>query len=140
MALTGTWVKYSQIADPDNNVTQSITYPIDLLEDDPNYEKRGTTEEIVIPGVEEVTEEFENVYVIVTAASHWRNWEDNSNEWELNFVYSIYNSLEERNENLNSFIHQDSHIGEVADLSLSTLENAYTFLKSVQGFKNLVNA
>jgi hypothetical protein len=139
MALTGNLTRYIASEDHDNLITESVTYPAELEENDFNYDKRGTTEDIVTPSIIETPETLENIYLIVTSAAYWRNYTINSNNWELNFNYLVYNSQEERNEDLGSFILEDGHIGEVASIEDTPNDAAYAYIKTLRGFESLTD-
>ena len=141
MALTGNLTKYIATEDHDNLITESVTYPTELEENDLNYDKRGTTEEIISPTIIETSETLENIYLIVTSAAYWRNYSINSNNWELNFNYLVYNSQEERNENMGLFILEEGHMGEITNIgdTLNPIEAAYTYIKTLRGFESLTD-
>lgn len=66
MALFGTFKTFREVEDWDNTTLEERTYPEDLSPDDPNYEKRGTTETVEVPAiVKEVVDTYENVYALI---------------------------------------------------------------------------
>ena len=66
MALFGTFRTFIEVEDYENTISEERTYPEDLLPDDPDYDKRGTTEIVEVPTiVKEVKETYENVYALI---------------------------------------------------------------------------
>lgn len=64
MALTGSFIHYYTEEDETLMVSSSITYPTYLEEDDDNYDKRGTTEEVLIPHVHYHSASYEGYGII----------------------------------------------------------------------------
>ena len=66
MALVGTVKFYRYEPDLENGETSLVTYPEDIPETHPNYDKRGTEEEVTTyPDIRVLDNEIEDAYVII---------------------------------------------------------------------------
>lgn len=155
MALTGNFLKYSY-TESSEIVSHSVTYPSDLPESSPNYDLRGTTELTSGSIWTKTSESMDNVYLKIHNYSHFTlgnvpsDGDDNLSPLIKNNViqvtYRIYNSKAEAIENYNSHIHSgDASFSLVGDdladaYNNPSYEDAYTRLKTLEGFENLTNA
>ena len=152
MALTGSFTIYTTELDLDNGISQSITYPSDLPEEDPNYGKRGTTEVVINYDTKQVVDTvYTSSYVVVdTAAIHL---DDNSgaedgvdNTYYINIRYKAYSDINHRKTNFtNPLLEKDVvkmfHVN-INDTELNNknlLAYAYDLVKQEEGMENLNN-
>lgn len=112
MALQGTFRDFIYTNHPTNTVTKTITYPEQMLEDDPDYDKRGTSEEVTVPETVEEIVEHENVYVVIqgTSVSVLSNNEDNKLV-DLSCVYRVYTSKEDAKSNWEDYLFEGNVFG-----------------------------
>lgn len=152
MALTGSVTIYTQSPDLDNGVSQSVTYPSDLPSDDPNYDKRGTTESTIFyPPKNVVDTVYTSSYVVVdTAAIHLDDnsgdEDDDTNTYYLNVRYKVYSDLNHRRTDfLNPLLEQDIKKMFHVDINDTELNNknliayAYNLVTQEDGMENLNN-
>ena len=140
MALIGNYKHYTYTYSETETETISVTYPEVLPEGDPNYEKRGTTENLEVPiQVENITE-YENIYLVISAITLQKQTPNATN---LNFAWQVYNTKEEREED---FSFQNPILNEVESIDWDPTnipDNpyviAYDYLKTKKGFENLIN-
>lgn len=140
MALSGSWIKYEYTAHETEVEISTVTYPENLGENHPYYDKRGTTETTENPVLVESSTTYEGVYIVISACSAQKL----GTELVLNYIYKIYNSQEERNEDpqfVNPFY--ENHVTTNYDpdgviTNIHTL--SYNHLNSTRGFENLISA
>lgn len=152
MALTGSFTIYTTELDLDNGISQSITYPSDLPEEDLNYDKRGTTEAVINYDTKQVVDTvYTSSYVVVdTAAIHL---DDNSgaedgvdNTYYLNIRYKVYSDVNHRKTTFtNPLLEKDVvkmfHVN-INDTELNNknlIAYAYDLVKQEEGMENLNN-
>ena len=112
MALKGTYKVFTYTNHPTDTVVQTITYPQEMLEDDPDYDKRGTSEEITVPEIVETVTLHENVFVAVqgTSISVLVNTPDIKSV-DLSSVYRVYSSEEAAKENWDDYLFENNVFG-----------------------------
>ena len=143
MALTGNWTKYTTTYSNENTTQEEVTYPADLPEIDPNYDKRGTTETITVQVPIVTTEEFTDAYVVIKSASVYaHNILGIGKTKNLNVQYRVYNSKAEHDEDFDNHIHEDLDVQLDWDWEGETnpFTTSYEWLKAQPGFENLINA
>ena len=97
MALQGTYIHHYQEAHPSNLVDYTVTYPADLSEDHPDYDKRGTTETQQTLEILDKTITYENCYIMVETTSIVPLYIGASEKTiELSFFYRVYESEDAR--------------------------------------------
>jgi len=140
MALVGKWTKIEQVQSETETEIQTITYPAELPEGHPDFDKVGTTEEIEIPKIDIVETVFEDVYAIVYSVNSWKQKVMEENKTLFNIYYRVYQSKDDRL-NDNSFIFEGDIISQEVDYSLKENETqqAYLLLNQKQGFEELIN-
>lgn len=145
MALTGNYTHFTYVeSDQTDEVT--VTYPDNLPIEDPNYDKKGTTETISVPRIIEQENLYENIYLIVRAASlHQRVGADQVKINYVSMLVSIYNDLDHKtNDFLNEVYHDviDEVIDDLTELNASDniMSFCYNLLKTKPGFENLIDA
>ena len=141
MALSGDFKKQIKTLSETETITSTYTYPQQISSDHPDYNKRGTTEEIVEP-LEIISEEIlADVYLIVTGTTI----EKHINGWTLGFGYRVYNSPEDK---LNINPTDDNHLYSYTEsFSLESpifpsnpIESAYEYLKTLPECNGMNNA
>ena len=148
MALTGSFYTFSTSEHPTETVSYTASYPAQLPEEDPNYEKRGTEEIVTEPLIVETAHEHEGHYAVIKVATihnHW--WEDNEGGKYVgsNILYNVYSSSEDRK----SAPHNPS-IGDAINMvefnyeytnpeSRSLMDWAYDVLKTQPAFISMSN-
>ena len=139
MALTGSFIRYEYESHPTETISTEITYPSDLPEHHPEYDKRGTTETVTSPVQVEITSSYEGCYVFVKSAAVFTLFNEGGvNETNINSIYRIYNSKAEKDADI------DSHIAEYQydtewdwDVDSNPNVKAYNHLKSLPGGSSL---
>lgn len=132
---------------PSDTETQTIIvkYPDEIPPDSPDVGKEGTTEEITMPIMDEIEQVFENKYININSINVFKIkqfveggvLEDKT---MINFCYRAYDSLQDRLNDLQSFIYEEhSQIYELPKNGKSEVENAYEFLKQIKGFGGLLS-
>jgi hypothetical protein len=140
MALIGDYNHSSWDYSDTETETVTITYPEILPENDPNYEKKGTTETLEVPlQIENITE-YKDIYLVISAITLQKQTPEAMN---LNFAWQLYNSKAEREEDfsfttplLNAVVSIDWDPNNIPD---NPYVIAYDYLKTQKGFENLVN-
>ena len=139
MALRGNYIKYTYSNHPTETTNHVVTYPSDLSEDHPDYDKRGTSESFQEPVIVEETETLENIYLVVTGVSIEKHLFTEGHF--VGYAYRVYPSQESRNENIENYIWQGSeNLDWDDDTSSSPLVVAYEHLKNQKECVNLTNA
>ena len=143
MALTGRWDRIERI-DSDETQLITITYPLELSEDDPNYSKRGTSveEEVSIGAYETTT--FEDVYIMINQFTVFNSTgpDENGEDSKLSratYKYRVFENSEERVVDFNNPFHEGTGEVNVAG-AVSHIEFLYNHLKTLPGFTNLIDA
>lgn len=139
MALKGdiTWttVKYSSTETED----QVVTYPEEMNENDPNYDKRGTSETVQVEKQIITIKDYEDVYLWVKQIDVIYNYIGDQKIEGVNYHIAAYNSKEERNENQENFLfHYVRDLNNV-NHDLNLWNQCYDDLKKDETFKDLVN-
>lgn len=125
------------------NVTQ-VTYPLDLSELDPNYNKRGTTENITDYNQEESTT-FTSSYVSISETGVYTTIDEMGSKSPKMFIqYEVYPSKEHKYASSSLLENKGVlHKGEVYNVDytydplINDFEYAYSYLSTLQGFENL---
>ena len=137
MALEGdiTWttVKYSST----ETQNQIITYPDEMHEDDPNYDKRGTSETIQVEKQIITIKDYEDVYLWVKQIDVIYNYNEYQKNEGVHYHIAAYNSKEERNENQENFLFHYVRELHNVDKDLNLWQQCYDDLKSDETFVNL---
>lgn len=92
MALVGTYTIYTTV-DTGETITETKSYPADLQVTHPDYEKRGTSEEITSPVISYTSESIENTYLMVTGAT-LEKW---NKDFKLAYAYRLYPNTDTEN-------------------------------------------
>lgn len=145
MALTGSLYIYHEAVSPTLSSSITASYPIHLPENDPNYDKRGTTEYIWISQSYYITESITSSYVVLHHVNthnevHYDTWESSSfKHKELEIGYRIYSTYEDRL--LANHLTGSNYF--YADWSSSNdpgnFDYFYTKLKEQNGFQDLID-
>ena len=143
MALIGKLINYYNHTDEFIDQEITLDYPADLAEDNPDYDKRGTTE-VVIGKTEVITEKtYDNVYVNINQVTVNRmfmtNEEGNDIKYyDMQYTYWVYESREEYLENPKNYIWMHATVNEKYEGDHSKMfEYAYNQLKKKPGFEYL---
>lgn len=146
MALTGTYIHKEIVPSETEFQELTVTYPEELPEDSPEYEKRGTTETIQVPLPEEKETIFEDIYLIVRAASlHQRVGDDGVKSNYVSMLVSIYDNENHKNTDFMNDTFHDVLDEVVEDVSTikdydSVIAWSYNMLKSKEEYSNLIDA
>lgn len=144
MALVGTYIQKEFKASETEFDEFEMTHP-EYPSDHPLFEKSGTTEMVKEPKMEEVSQVFEDVYLIVRASStHQRVGADGIKTLYLSAMISLYQDKDHKNEDFFNEIWQ-----EVIDIPLDNLDEmkpfdnpfdfAYAKIKEKEEFQQLIN-
>tara|TARA_B110000503_G_scaffold18108_1_gene26474 strand:- start:1983 stop:2414 length:432 start_codon:yes stop_codon:yes gene_type:complete len=142
MALTGTLTKYIASEHASDTETITITFPADLTEGHPHYDLRGTTTTETIPVTVETSTDHSDVYVFISATSVQYVGYDAStdtNNVNLYYIYKVYNSKSEKDTLTDPLLEDGISTSWDYSSNLNPTEAAYTHLKTVRGFENLIN-
>lgn len=141
MALTGNFTKIWFTPSEDFFIDVEMTYPEDMPEDDPNYDKRGTTEIIQVPQNDKHTQDYENVYLVLDWCFHYKFNIDSEGNTLLDFGYRIYESKEARDNDTESYIMAGDFVGNHINVTNGDVRIlAYEILKTKYGFEQLTDA
>jgi len=152
MALFGTVKFYRYEDDLDNPIVNELCYGENLPEDSPNYDKRGTCEEVTsYPKLEILDRQEDDVYVIIKmCALHLEDFPQHETvspkHWNVVYRVNIYATEDDRVQDINQpMMETDSNFIHVADISDEQLNNTnliaycYEHLKTQKGFDELQN-
>ena len=92
MALTGNYIKYDY-SPTGETVTETVTYSVSMSVSHPDYEKRGTTEEVTTDVMSSTTESIPNTYLMVTGAT-LEKW---GKDFKLAYAYRLYPNSDTEN-------------------------------------------
>jgi hypothetical protein len=137
MALQGTYIHYTFEDHPTELEDITITYPSDLSEDHPDYDKRGTSEVVSIPVQVEVSTTYENCYIMVGSASLYALVMQPTKVMELGYLWRIYESEEARNTNPETYIEIYDNASFNFGLDENPFSLAYSYIASRRGAENL---
>lgn len=142
MGLTGSWTRHWTEEDTGNIISSSITYPAVMTEDDPNYDKRGTTEVVLVTGSLALSQSYEGVYVNIQSINLYKNV-DGPSDGQINFeyTYNIYGNEASKSADVSNTLYSDVGINSEYDKISSTeiYARAYELLKSQNGFEDLTD-
>ena len=139
MALSGDFLKINNGFSDTETITNYVTYPSDLPENNPNYSKRGTTVEEEQPAPTVTEETLSNVYVIITGTTIEKHM--GVGQYNINYAYRVYNSKEDKDFDMESHIHTDIATFVWDDtLDTTPLVRCYEHLSSSPHSVNLTNA
>ena len=144
MALVGTYTYKEYVASETETQEYEMTHP-QYEEGHELFEKSGTTEMITEPVMEEVTQSYENIYLIVRAAStHQRVGPDRIKSLYLSAMISIYQDKAHKDEDFFNELFQT-----IIDIPIESLDVlkafdnpfdfAYEELKKMESFELLTN-
>tara|TARA_R100000742_G_C4278174_1_gene100704 strand:+ start:1711 stop:2169 length:459 start_codon:yes stop_codon:yes gene_type:complete len=107
MALQGNINFTKTIEHPEGETETRVIYvPMDVAEDDPNYEHRGTkveSEEVKLLEVEDEDRSYEDVYLVINSCGFTQHrYGDNEKIWYLSIIYHIFLTAEDRELNPNA--------------------------------------
>ena len=145
MALSGPITVHYPETDPVITDEVTVTYPADLPADDPDYDKRGTTETENVPHTNFLSASYDNCYVrvssvnVITPSASERDiyTEDRT----LTFAYNVFPSSASKAISGSSY-YQDVEVNINYDITATPIpfEAAYNYLKTKTGYDNLVDA
>lgn len=152
MALKGDILFTKSIEHPEGETeTVTIYVPMDVSEDDPNYEHRGTkieVEQVKIIEVDDVDKSFEDVYLVITSCGFTQyKMSNNLKIWYLSIIYHIFLTEEDRELNPNAphEVNDWTNMEEI-DITSPDFQNkdiityAYDTLKRQKPFETMINA
>ena len=138
MALSGDFLKITLTQSDTEFETTTVSYPAILQEGDRNYEKRGTVEEVSVPVTVKNVETLENKYVIITGLTIEKI---NLTTSDVGYAYRVFNSQEERQEDINSHIESGLEHFDWDDSSdVNPWVRCYEHLKSLENSIHLSNS
>ena len=155
MALKGDITIYWQEEHPNEKKFKTIKYPdADKMDqEDPNFEKAGTEEEIAEPVFIDMEKEFKDVYVVIRTYALMKvespmNLYDRDGEfvetilnkqWNFNLRYTVYESAEAKRQNPENYILENFTEHLLSDEQLDLTDLGYSKLKQVKGFEKLID-
>ena len=139
MALQGdiTWTKigYSET----ETVDQIITYPENMDENHPDYDKAGTSETIQVPKQIMTSATYDYVYLWVKQIDIIYNFVGEHKNEGIHYHIAAYNSKEERNENQENFVFDYLRELPNANKEENLWKQCYDDLKKDETFSNLTD-
>jgi len=140
MALVGKWTKYESKESETETEIVKISYPSELPEGHPDFEKAGTEEEIEVPKIDVIETIYDSVYAVVHSVNSWKDNTNNETDTLFNICYRVYESEQDRLSDYNSFIYEEHLIGQKVDYTLdkSEIQQAYDLVNIVRGFEELI--
>jgi len=141
MALIGKWTKIEYIESETETTLQTITYPSELPEKDPDFDKAGSTEEVEVPKIDIIETVYEDVYVVVHSINSWKQNINKKTDTLFNICYRVYKSKQDRLSDYGSFIYEEHLNAQKIDYTLDKLEihQAYDLVNIVRGYEELIN-
>lgn len=144
MALIGTYI-HKEFKTSETEFTEIEMIHPQYDEGHPRFEKSGTTEIIKEPVINEITQKYDDIYLIVRAASlHQRVSVEGNKSLFVSGLISIYQDYNHKNEDFYNELFHD-----VIDLDLESLSdlNAYSDpfhfvydkVKQKEGYELLIN-
>lgn len=137
MALKGdiTWttVELSETETQD----QIITYPDEMHEDDPNYDKRGTSETIQVPKETYISNSYTDVYLYVKSIQMHTFTNNGEKTEQVHYHYAGYESKDVRNNNNEDFLFFNGGQIQNYDHDSNIWNQCYDQLKLREDFKDL---
>ena len=141
MALIGKWIHITQKESETETRIVTISHPDNLKEDNPVFEKAGTTEDIEVP--KQIREEtiYKNAYAVIHSINSWKCLVDEEIKPMANINYRVYESKDSRLNDYESFIYQEHLTSQILDYTTNKTEmqQCYDLLKNTQGFEELIN-
>jgi hypothetical protein len=97
MALTGSYTRIWTTPHPTAKSTDTIIYPVELPEDHPYYEYRGTTQSIEVTASVINSQSYESAYVRVQGTTVYSPGEEVGQDYgrELSVVYKVFEKKED---------------------------------------------
>ena len=142
MGLTGSWTRHWTEEDTGNIISSSVTYPAVMTENDPNYDKRGTTEVISYTASLAMSQSYEGVYVNIQNINLYKNL-DGPSDGQINFeyTYNIYGNEASKSEDMSNHIFSNLGLNQEYNKTNSTeiYARAYASLKNQNGFEDLTD-
>lgn len=152
MALTGSFTYYE--TELSNTLSESVhvTYPTSIPENDPNYDKRGTEEDIWVSSSIQTATTISGSYLMIYAAALTHDiYNPEYRRHNLNITYNVYDSQATAwNESGEVNVYEDylyKHCEEMVNITLNQLtgsanimEYAYEHLKTLDGFEDMIDA
>ena len=135
MALAGRFTLLIPEESKTEFTTSTVTYPSELPSDHPDYEKRGTSEDVQIPVVNKSSSLIENVYVNIRSIEMYRS--TNEDEHTYNITYRQYDSIEDRTNDPEGYTLETLALGIKLDHTKPLMVQAYEFLNSQEGWEEL---
>lgn len=144
MALVGDFTHYYATTGSVENIT-TVTYPSSLSIDDPNYDKRGTTEELRDFNTES-HQTFTSSYLSISELVNYTTLnEEGNNSSKLFIKYQVFPSKEFKYASSSLVDNMGVlHTGELIGLDYTfnpsgsnDFDYAYSYLKTLKGFENL---
>ena len=141
MALVGKWTQYESKESETETQIVKISYPAELPEDHPEFEKAGTEEEIEVPKMDVIETIYDSVYAVVHSVNSWKQNINGETDTLFNICYRVYQSEQDRLSDYNSFIYEDHLHCQKIDYNLdkSEIQQAYNLVNIVSGFEELIN-
>jgi hypothetical protein len=151
MALTGTYKIYEYVTSETETEEITIDYPTLMTPDDPNYDKRGTTETFTSPVVTKtLSASHPNMYVALSGVTLQKLSVEEDGEGNLmspvtlNYAIHIYNSREDKlaDPTFENSVFSDAGSAPFSpeDFNLNLFDVVYSHLKTLESFDEMVDA
>lgn len=151
MALKGKFTDYKHNSGKTEEKTYTVSYPSNLPEGHPNYDKRGTEEDVTQTFPIYESKVYNDVYVNISQVTVHRRFSYASEEdaeadkktkyYDIQFTYWIYESEEKaKTADGHDYMFREviDHYGYDGDHS-KLFEFAYNSLNNLKGFEELVS-
>jgi len=99
----------------------------------------GTTEEREIPIMEERTEEYEELYIIVKQITQYQNYDQNSKHIAAHVQFAGYLTADHRDLDQEDHVLWDYVVLTDYNVDENLFVQCYNHIKTINGFENLTN-
>tara|TARA_R110000822_G_scaffold145919_1_gene284839 strand:- start:1340 stop:1762 length:423 start_codon:yes stop_codon:yes gene_type:complete len=137
MALVGTYIHKEFKTSETEFEDYKIEYPDDLIETDPDYNKRGTTEILKQPKEEVIETIYDNSYSYIKAISIWQPNIETLDKFLVNITYQVFESKEKRNTNTENYIYENALISNPIDISKDIMTQCYEIISQSHSMNKL---
>ena len=144
MAIIGTFHHWANHTDEFTTQIIEVTYPNDLPEDDPDYDKRGTTEQVEAQNPVMTAVHYPGAYANISQITVNRKFVYNEENdlikiYEIQYTIFVYSSKDSYEDGVPEIyrhpIYNELYEGDHNNI----FEYAYNSLKQRQGFEDMID-
>lgn len=140
MAIFADYTKTTYTISETETVQEEVTYPSNLLQEDPNYSKRGQTILETFPLVTESSTTTENAYIVISNYNFYK-FEEENGEYLFDIIFYVYENKEAYLNDKQNYIFIDDSIGELRSIESSNdlRIKGYEILKNLPQVSNSID-